>query len=175
MSTDSPDTNEDEPTAPRQRLPRKEQVTIPVDTNEMSAAARASVTVPDPAEPVPPRAAPAANVVLTPTDPLTARVSVAGSAETVTLPIHNATRSGVALEIPDDSKLLADVGTNVNVQITLGDEAVKVLARVAHRRRSDAARPGGIGLRWDDAASDTTEKVERILAWMGGRATADDA
>jgi hypothetical protein len=169
----------DDTSAPRTRLPRREQVTIPVDVDEMKAAAVASTRVPDPQEPVPDRIASAANVVLTDSDQLTARLAVAGSAETVSLRIHNLTRSGVSLEVPDDSALLADVGTNVNVQMTLGTgagtQAVHMLARVAHRRRGDGTRLGGIGLRWDDSAPQTIEKVEQVLAVLGERGDAIDA
>ena len=160
---------DDEPTAPRQRIGRKEQVTVPVDVRQMHAAARASIRVPDPDEPAPVRVAAAANALVKPADELTARVAVAGSAETVSLRIHNLTRSGISLEIPDDSQLLADAGTTVNVHIALGPELVNVLASIGHRRRGSGAQLGGVALRWDTSLPQTAADVERILAWTRAR------
>lgn len=147
----------------------EDDITRPVDADEMQAAARASRLADDP-RPSPRviRRDRTSAPVGAPAEPY-AEVQVAGTAEVVTLPAHNLSPTGVALAIPDQVALSVEEGATVMVLLHLGLNAAgqplsaRVPAIVAHHRRAGAGRSGGLSLRWDQSNPRTAAEIQRIL------------
>jgi hypothetical protein len=124
-----------------------DEITTPIDVDEMEAAARASRLARDPSGPrTLPRRSPRLPY---------AELRVPGLRRSYVLAAHNPCPTGVALEMPESLALALAEGTSIHVVLRLparvGDRPLEVVlhARVAHCRPSRGSRPGGIALRWD--------------------------
>jgi hypothetical protein len=116
-------------------MPIDDESTMPVDVEEMAAAARRSRTVPDPHE-----------IVLSIDVPV-------GGGPPVTLAVHSISATGAALAVPPGLvlDLREDAQLVVEVVVTRGkSEAVRarVPVLVGHHRPPRGKAPGGLSLRW---------------------------
>lgn len=147
--------------------PVDDDVTIPVDAEEMLAAAKRSAAVPDASE------APARNVVRratvtsgAPQGPH-ARLQVAGSGASIMLRIYNVSATGAAFEIPEGHELRVQEGVNVMVEVfferTDSTPSARLLAEVVHMRPARPGRLGGVSIRWDRSRQDNAGDVDRLL------------
>jgi hypothetical protein len=146
------------------------ETTMPIDTREMEAAAKASRYAPDPAEP--PRivrrqsTGPHGRKIAEPY----AEVQVAGTAEVVALPAHNVSQSGVSLAVPDGVALSVVEGAMVMVHLHLGagvdgaEVQARLPATVAHRRPGRKGVTGGVALRWDTDNPRVAAELDRVLS-----------
>jgi hypothetical protein len=132
-------------------MPVDDESTMPVDVDEMAAAARRSRHVPDPTEIV-----------------LSVEVPVGGGPP-VTLAVHSISATGAALAIPpglaldleEDAALVVEV-----VAVSGRAEAMRarVPVQVGHHRPPRDKTPGGLSLRWRTEEARDAEALRRVLA-----------
>jgi hypothetical protein len=129
----------------------EEESTMPVDVEEMAAAARRSRHVPDPTEVV-----------------LSIEVPVGGGPP-VTLAVHSISATGAALAVPPGLALdlRDDTALDVDVVVVRGRaEAMRarVPVTVGHHRPPSGKAPGGLSLRWRTEEARDAEALRAVLA-----------
>jgi len=131
--------------------PVEDESTMPVDAEEMAAAARRSRHAPDPSEVV-----------------LTVEVPVGGGPP-VTLAVHSLSATGVALALPPGLALdlREDTELTVEVVVTRGRaeaERARVPVVVGHHRPPRGKTAGGLSLRWKTEEARDADALRRVLA-----------